>query len=193
MFPVREYFPNAKVLCGPGTLELTSHSYPRFEHSPYDARIWDATSSDLPLWDLPSPADYPSKWSKLGPFEHAHDFFGDGSLWLINAPGHVAGNIAALLAVKTTSGSRGWVLLAADCMLSCHFLEDPEAPFGQVPSREGVDTEQGYQETVHAEPEKARAMIRQITDFKRENPGSVVWLGHAEELEGREQFDSNLR
>ncbi|KAF2096999.1 hypothetical protein NA57DRAFT_77249 [Rhizodiscina lignyota] len=189
MFPVGQHFPQAKMLCGPGTLELTSQSFPKFESSPYDGRIWDATMSDLPLWDLPSPANYPSKWQRLGPFANAHDFFGDGSFWIIDAPGHVAGNLAVLCSARTKTGDRRWILLAADCMHSNDFLDDPELPFGYVTSREGFDInavdERG---TMHVEPEKARAIIRQIAEFKRENPTSVVWLGHSEELETREDF-----
>lgn len=193
MFPVGQYFPNARLLCGPGTLEHTSQSYPRFANSPYDARIWDPTTSDLPLWDLPSPNDYPSKWQKLGPFEQAHDFLGDGSFWLINAPGHVEGNIAALCSTKTASGGRTWVLLAADCMHSCHFLDDPEAPFQAPISQATLDLANPQLRIIHAEPEKVHALTMQIVEFKRENPGSIVWLGHAAELEDRSEVDAGFR
>ena len=189
MFPVAHLFPQAKLVCGPGTLELTSQSYPKFANSPFDGRVWDATTSELPLWDLPSPANYPHKWQRLGPFENAHDFFGDGSFWIIDAPGHVAGNLAALCAARTTSGERRWILLAADCMHSAHFIDDPEAPFGLASGGEAFNVDvDGGRRPVHTEPEKARVVIRQIADFKRENPGSVVWLGHSTELEAREAF-----
>jgi len=41
------------------------------------------------------------------------DFFGDGSFWVIQAPGHMSGNLCA--AAKLNNGE--WVLLASDC---CH-------------------------------------------------------------------------
>jgi glyoxylase-like metal-dependent hydrolase (beta-lactamase superfamily II) len=49
----------------------------------------------------------------FGPFDSALDFFGDGSFWVINAPGHMPGNLCA--AARLESGD--WVLLGGDC---CH-------------------------------------------------------------------------
>ncbi|KFZ19873.1 hypothetical protein V502_03452 [Pseudogymnoascus sp. VKM F-4520 (FW-2644)] len=50
---------------------------------------------------------------KIGGFP-AHDFFGDGSLYLLDAPGHAVGHIAGL--ARTTANT--FVLLGGD---SCHF------------------------------------------------------------------------
>lgn len=49
----------------------------------------------------------------LGSFDRALDLYGDGSLYLLDAPGHMPGHIAALARVSPDS----FVLLAADC---CH-------------------------------------------------------------------------
>ncbi|KAF2500167.1 Metallo-hydrolase/oxidoreductase, partial [Lophium mytilinum] len=49
---------------------------------------------------------------KIGPFA-AHDFFGDGSFYLLSTPGHAIGHLSAL--ARTTSSS--FVLLGGDC---CH-------------------------------------------------------------------------
>ena len=46
----------------------------------------------------------------IGPFEHCHDLFGDGSVRIIPIPGHACGQIGAL--VQTGPGKR--VFLAAD-------------------------------------------------------------------------------
>jgi len=53
------------------------------------------------------------EWVPFGPFEKALDFFGDGSFWVIQAPGHMEGNLAA--AARLADGA--WVILASDC---CH-------------------------------------------------------------------------
>lgn len=50
---------------------------------------------------------------KLGQFQ-AHDYFGDGSLYILNVPGHAVGHISAL--VRTTNDT--FVLLGGDV---CHF------------------------------------------------------------------------
>lgn len=52
-------------------------------------------------------------WTRFGPFEKAVDYFGDGSFWVIQAPGHMPGNLCA--AARIESGH--WVLLGSDC---CH-------------------------------------------------------------------------
>jgi glyoxylase-like metal-dependent hydrolase (beta-lactamase superfamily II) len=41
------------------------------------------------------------------------DFFGDGSFWIIQAPGHMPGNLCACARLKNGE----WVMLASDC---CH-------------------------------------------------------------------------
>jgi len=52
-----------------------------------------------------------SGWKPFGPFEHAWDLWGDGSFWLINAPGHVAGNLAAAARLKDGD----WIIMGGDC------------------------------------------------------------------------------
>ena len=41
------------------------------------------------------------------------DFFGDGSFWIMKAPGHMAGNLCAAARLETGE----WVVMASDC---CH-------------------------------------------------------------------------
>jgi glyoxylase-like metal-dependent hydrolase (beta-lactamase superfamily II) len=41
------------------------------------------------------------------------DYFGDGSFWVIQAPGHMPGNLCAALRLEDGE----WVLLGSDC---CH-------------------------------------------------------------------------
>ncbi|CCM05022.1 uncharacterized protein FIBRA_07221 [Fibroporia radiculosa] len=47
----------------------------------------------------------------VGPFPHAYDWYGDGSLYLVDAPGHLPGQLTALV---RTSADGGWVFLVAD-------------------------------------------------------------------------------
>ncbi|KAF5315159.1 hypothetical protein D9619_007211 [Psilocybe cf. subviscida] len=51
----------------------------------------------------------------IGPFPHALDFFNDGSLYLVDAPGHLPGHLNALL---RTSADGGWMFIAGD---SAHY------------------------------------------------------------------------
>jgi len=104
-------FPKAIGYFGPGTV---AHCTPgRFHDDPYDSEgKWDANFFH-PKKATENCAEVEGDWQRFGPFENALDFLGDGSLWLLQAPGHMAGNLAA--AVRLSSGA--WVVLASDC---CH-------------------------------------------------------------------------
>ena len=52
-----------------------------------------------------------SDWKPIGPFPRAFDFYGDGSLYIIDAPGHFAGHINVL---ARTSSDGAWVYLVGD-------------------------------------------------------------------------------
>jgi hypothetical protein len=58
--------------------------------------------------ELPVSSD---KWQKFGSFDRAWDYWGDGSLWLIDAPGHAVGNLIA--AGRLEDGQ--WIVLGGDC------------------------------------------------------------------------------
>ena len=61
-----------------------------------------------------SPANLRSaRWQTLAHFPHAIDFFQDGSLYLIDAPGHLQGHTNIL----ARTGPKKWVYLAGD---ACH-------------------------------------------------------------------------
>lgn len=50
-------------------------------------------------------------WKSIGPFPHALDYFGDGSLYIIDSPGHLPGHLNIL---ARTSADGGWIYLAGD-------------------------------------------------------------------------------
>ena len=76
----------------------------------WDSRLFgDATVVTELIEELSGP------WSPWGPFEQAMDFLGDGSFMVIQAPGHMPGNLAAC--VRLQSGER--IMLASDC---CHSM-----------------------------------------------------------------------
>jgi len=75
--------------------------------SEWDGRFFDKTQA-TESWD-----EFEGPWVPFGSFDRAMDFFGDGSFWVIQAPGHMAGNLCAC--ARLADGS--WVLLGSDC---CH-------------------------------------------------------------------------
>ena len=70
----------------------------------------------------------PAGWPALGPFPHALDFFGDGSLYVVDAgDGHCSGHLNVL---ARTSDDGGWVYLAGDAAHD-HWLLTREAGIPQ--------------------------------------------------------------
>lgn len=105
--PIGNDFPNAKPLFGPGTSEYCAPGHLEDPTSIWDGRIFDSVKATDHATELTGP------WVQFGPFNKAMDFFGTGSLWIIQAPGHMPGNLAA--AVKVSTGD--WILLGSD---GCH-------------------------------------------------------------------------
>ncbi|KAL3485854.1 beta-lactamase-like protein [Aspergillus germanicus] len=105
--PVRNTFPNATVFFGPGTAEYCAPGHLANPSSPWDGRYFDPNRATERWETLKGP------WVPFGPFDRAMDFFGDGSFWVIQAPGHMPGNLCACARVETGE----WVLLGSDC---CH-------------------------------------------------------------------------
>ncbi|TFK74775.1 Metallo-hydrolase/oxidoreductase [Pluteus cervinus] len=74
---------------------------------------------------------YPTdEWKPLGPFAQALDFYGDGSLYIVDSPGHLPGHLTIL---ARTSSDGGWIYLAGDsahhwCLLTgeAHVSVSPE-------------------------------------------------------------------
>lgn len=103
-------FVAAELVLGDDAAELMQKPYPRdpeslWQEFPAGQRVrYVQFDSDRPPSRLVMP---------IGSFERGLDFFGDGSFYLIDAPGHLPGHLAALARIADSK----FVLLAADC---CH-------------------------------------------------------------------------
>ncbi|KAI0697724.1 Metallo-hydrolase/oxidoreductase [Cerioporus squamosus] len=96
-------YTNATFLVGAHARSHVEHGYPEDEKSLYRA--------DLVPLDRTRFLD-PADWPALGPFPHALDFFGDGSVYVVDAgDGHCPGHLNLL---ARTSPDGGWVYLAGD-------------------------------------------------------------------------------
>lgn len=104
------YLPKASVVFGPGSVEYTQPGYPTIQDSFYYSSFADKNDPwHKNVFELPPSSN--SKWQPFGPFTHAYDLWDDGSFFLINAPGHVPGNLAA--AGRLQSGE--WIIMGGDC------------------------------------------------------------------------------
>jgi glyoxylase-like metal-dependent hydrolase (beta-lactamase superfamily II) len=148
-------FPNSDFVVGSGTMHLLANGggplYPveLFNHD----ELPDDRTRELP----PTCAEDASKafrdqtthaWQPLAGFPAAIDFYGDGSLYIIDAPGHLPGhvNLLALVAPKK------WVYLGGDC---CH---DPRILSGE----KGIalyDDGRGGLRSVHADTDEAARTV----------------------------------
>lgn len=107
------------------------------------------------------------EWMGLGSFERAYDVFGDGSAYIIDAPGHSAGHQMMLVRTTAKSGGQGddstFVLLAGDCYHHPDILQDPRRTARPPYSKESM----------HAEPDVAIDTIWRTRKMaEREN----VWV-----------------
>lgn len=101
-------FPSTTTLIvGPG---IPSTSCPGWPHNP-DASVLDSDIQGRVLREISFDNETPLK---IGRFD-ALDFFGDGSFYLLDAPGHAVGHLCAL--ARTTAEPASFVFLGAD---ACH-------------------------------------------------------------------------
>jgi glyoxylase-like metal-dependent hydrolase (beta-lactamase superfamily II) len=105
--PIREVFPKATAVFGPGTKEACSPGHFKDASMQWDGRYFDPERATEKMEEFTGP------WQQFGPFDRAMDYFGDGSFWIIQAPGHMPGNCLAVARLKTGD----WVCLGSDC---CH-------------------------------------------------------------------------
>ncbi|KAF4569836.1 hypothetical protein EYR40_008816 [Pleurotus pulmonarius] len=128
-------------------------------------------------------------WGPVGPFPRAFDYWGDGSLYIVDAPGHLAGHVNVL---ARTSADGGWIYLAAD---SAHFLKlltgEAEVTVGHAAhgphgcahiDKELADLHLSRIREVGKLP-KVRVLISHDAQWYKENRDSgAFWPGHIPSL-----------
>lgn len=108
--------PSTDLLVGPGFRDAFLPGYPANKASEF----WEADFKGRQVIEVPFSDDL-----KLGNFQ-AHDYFGDGSLYILNVPGHAIGHISAL--VRTTPDTA--IVLGGDV---CHFAGRATSPLISIP------------------------------------------------------------
>lgn len=80
------------IVVGPGSLEGIGEGYPEDEKSIWpsswlkERRISELPAPSSDAWKVDGQKDS-KKWTKVACFDEAVDWFGDGSFWLVSAPG----------------------------------------------------------------------------------------------------------
>ncbi|KIW56719.1 hypothetical protein PV05_05355 [Exophiala xenobiotica] len=105
-----------KFVVGNGALDLLSGKtkHDLGKHMIFESDLLPLERTiELPPLDGADNAQF--SWEPLASFPHAIDFFGDGSLYIVNAPGHLPGHINLLC--KISDHASKFVCLAGD---ACH-------------------------------------------------------------------------
>ncbi|CAO2656510.1 Nn.00g053130.m01.CDS01 [Neocucurbitaria sp. VM-36] len=154
--PISDVFPNAMAYFGPGTKSACSPGHLEDRNAQWDGRFFDPNHA-TERWE-----ELAGTWVNFGPFNAALNYFGDGSFWIIQSPGHMPGNLSA--AARLRDGH--WVLLGSDC---CH-------------SRELLDGKQEIAQfngtmSLHSDLHAAKETIAKIRNLERERDFHVA-LAH---------------
>jgi len=150
-------FKKSTFLVGGDCQPLLEDGYPKNPASRFASDLYPAERTRY----LPT-----SEWPPLGPFPHAYDFYDDGSLYIIDSPGHVAGHINVL---ARTSSDGAWIYLAADSAHHWRLLT------GESQIKTGMPY--GLHFCMHADKHKAEEHIAHIREL-RKLPRVQVILAH---------------
>ncbi|KAF5383889.1 hypothetical protein D9757_007388 [Collybiopsis confluens] len=164
-----EPFTSAEIILGAEAKPLFNKPYPDDPESLFLAWPSDRTVRYL---EFSHGAE-----SLLPAFEKAFDFFGDQSLYIVDAPGHFPGHLMALARVyspnptsahSNTSSESVYVLLAGDC---CHNRQCYNPGTRTI-------SEENYEDIA-----VARNTVSALVRTANEMPNVVVVLAHEKELE----------
>ena len=165
-------FVNAEFVVGSGTIHLLENGAPPH----YPKEIFDPNllprnrTKEFPptgtnsTTAIAASAQTKHIWKPLFSFPAAADFFGDGSVYIIDAPGHLFGHINLLC----RTGPGKWVYLGGDC---CH---DVRILTGE---RDVAlyDDGHGQLRSVHVDTDKAKDTLMKIRPLLKK--GEVVEEG----------------
>ncbi|KAF1848889.1 Metallo-hydrolase/oxidoreductase [Cucurbitaria berberidis CBS 394.84] len=167
-------FSNAEFVVGSGTMHLLANGggplYPAELFNPDELPL-ERTRELVPVREEDKEKAFTRQtshtWSSLAGFPAAVDFYGDGSVYIIDAPGHLVGHVNLLARIDPNK----WVYLGGDC---CH---DPRILSGE----KGIamyDDGKGGLRSVHADTDQAAGTVKRIARLLKE--GNVREEGGAE-------------
>ncbi|KAI0369400.1 Metallo-hydrolase/oxidoreductase [Pilatotrama ljubarskyi] len=152
-------FPNATFVLGGEAKELIAHgAYPA---DPTSACLQSAVPLDRTRF---LEAEFNQS---VGPFPRAYDYFGDGSLYIIDAPGHLPGHINVL---ARTNAMGSWIYLAGDSAHDVRILRG-EKDFAVALQPDG------HVRCIHADMARAEEHIRRVRTLLGV-PKVLVLLAH---------------
>lgn len=167
-------FPKATFIIGPGTGHLLEHGMP---HAPSHQHFSPNLLPQERTVELPAlgKASARFKWERLGDLDVV-DLFGDGSVYVINSPGHLPGHINLLC----RTGRDQWVCLCGDAYHDRRLLSG-ECEIAQWVSEEGRTC------CIHTDPKASGDFLHKLRELaqsinvKMISAHDAVWYGeHAD-------------
>ncbi|OIW34930.1 Metallo-hydrolase/oxidoreductase [Coniochaeta ligniaria NRRL 30616] len=157
-----EHFPNAQFIVGPGTTRLLEHG---LESSASHQHFSKHLLPPERTVELPSLTEETGeyKWEPLGPFSSI-DLLGDGSVFVLDSPGHLPGHINLLCRIS----SENWVCLCGDAYHDRRLLTGER----DIAFWEGSD---GAVCCIHNDPTSAARALRQLRELV--SLGNVELIG----------------
>ncbi|OQU95875.1 hypothetical protein CLAIMM_02039 [Cladophialophora immunda] len=165
-------YTGSNFIVGSGTFYILEHGAPHYTKAMMEVKpLPTDRTQELPPTPNSTHKDQAfvhqtsHKWQRISTLANAVDFFGDGSFYLVDSPGHLRGHMNALLRVAPDK----WVYLGGDC---CH---DPRILTGEKQIAT-YDDGHGGMRSVHSDLPTARETIRSIQNFLNVNGDLVEWV-----------------
>lgn len=153
-------YPHAQFWVGSGALGVLENGIAGYlGHRYFESKLFDG----LNVKEFPSPDQQQVEggpgsrargWERVGDFS-MYDFMGDGSVYVVDAPGHLPGHVNLLARL----GARRWIYLVGD---ACH---DERLLTGEKGIAEWRD-EAGHFCCIHNDKEQAEATLARIRDLQ---------------------------
>ncbi len=144
-----EDFENAKFLIGHGAMHVVKNGLGgTASHQHFDPNMLPDDRSS----ELSDPNG--GKWKPLGPFPAALDLFEDGSIYVIDTPGHLPGHSNLLCRTKEK-----WICLCGDAFHDRRLLTG-EKEIGTF------ESPGGHMICIHLDKEAAAESIRRLKEFQ---------------------------
>ncbi|WVW81950.1 hypothetical protein I302_103953 [Kwoniella bestiolae CBS 10118] len=193
--------PAPPILLGPDSLESMHPGFPKDVNSAWptswlekyhfvelpDKNVTGPWSGEIASLPPISERSSSRRWDKVGCFDRGVDWFGDGSLWFLDAPGHCPGHIMALC--RVTSQPDTYVLLGGDA--SHHQALYLPVPTATEDLRSPIPVIDGKPQLA-IDPELATYTIGQLTRMSKEDNVLVI-LAHEGQVEGAvDQYPGDL-
>lgn len=155
-------FPSARFVVGAGTQHVLANGagphYPAEIFNPDELpvdRTFELPPVDESTRSIVTKQQTDHQWQSLASFPAAIDYFGDGSLYVIDTPGHITGHVNLLARIASSK----WVFLGGDC---CHDNRIWKGECGIAMYDDG----HGNLRSVHMDTDAARTSVDRIKELK---------------------------